>query len=79
MAKAPTEKEIADADQLTLDRVLSKAPSLITDDDLDDLVVALRNQRSRFIAADAKKADKKEGIEDGSSNDSAEDAELLAE
>lgn len=74
---SPTEKAIKDADQLTLDRVLSKAPSLITDGDLDALVVGLRNQRSQFIAADAKKAEKKEGLEDA--NDGTEDTELLAE
>lgn len=78
MAKAPTEKEIADGDQLTLDRVLSKAPSFIQESDLDDLVVALRNQRTRFIAADAKKAERKEGIEDNET-DAGDGDELLAE
>lgn len=65
MAKSPIEQASERHDQLTLDRVLQKAPSLITDGDLEDLVVALRNQRARFIAADAKKAEKREGIEDG--------------
>lgn len=64
MAKTEIEKTLELADQQTLDRVLSTAPRMLTEADLDDLVVSLRNQRSRFIAADAKKAAKKEGVED---------------
>jgi hypothetical protein len=70
MAKTALEKELETRDASTLDRVLSKAPSLVTDADLADLVVALRNQRARFIAADAKKQEKREGVDDAGDGDS---------
>ncbi len=64
MTKSPLEKIAEEKDAITLDRVMSKAPSLVTDEDLGQLVNALRSQRARFIAADVKKAEKKEGVED---------------
>ncbi len=79
MAKSPVEQIAEQKDAATLDRVMRKAPVHITRPDLSDLVVALRGQRARFIAADAAKAAKKEGIEDHDNADSFGDDIAVAE
>lgn len=73
MAKSPVEAIAAEKDAATLDRVMRKAPVHVTRQDLGDLVIALRGQRARFIAADAAKAAKKEGIEDHDNSDAFAD------
>lgn len=71
----PVEDIIADQENLTLDRAMRAAPDTLTDVQIEDLVLALRGQRSRFIAADEKKAEKKAGVEQFTWDDIGSDEE----
>lgn len=53
-----------------LDRVLARAPSLVSDKDLDAVIAGMRERRGLFIAAEQKKQEKKEGVEDGAETES---------
>jgi len=62
----PLDPIVAESQNLTIDRVLRASPSTIRNDqDLRDLVVALRGDRARFIAMERSKEDRKEGVETG--------------
>lgn len=71
-AKNPLDEVTADEDAVTVDRVMSKSPHVLTDEDLTDLVEAMRRSRARFIAAEAKKEAKREGIENTEDLDDGE-------
>lgn len=67
--KNPIEEITADEDAVTIDRVMSKAPSAVSDADLTALVEAMRRDRIRFIAAEAKKQERAEGLDVESSDE----------
>ena len=62
--KNPIDEITAEEDAVTIDAVMSRTPNTIRDADLDALVEAMRRDRARFIAAEAKKAEKAEGLDD---------------
>lgn len=51
----PLDEVVNDKANLNLDLVLSKAPSAITDADLDALIHSMRHKRALFIQAEAEK------------------------
>ena len=63
--KNPIDEVLESPDATTLDRVLARTPSLIKDTELDIVIAGMRERRGMFIAAEAAKAAKKEGVEDG--------------
>jgi len=62
--KNPIDEITAEEDAVTIDAVMSRTPNTIRDEDLVALVEAMRRDRARFIVAEAKKAEKAEGLDD---------------
>ena len=70
----PLDPVVAEADNLTLDRVLRSTPTAIRADDLEALVETLRRDRARFIALELRKEERKEGAIDLNAPETPEEA-----
>lgn len=64
MAGNPIDETLAIAGATVLDECLKRAPSSISDADLDAIIAHSREERARFALAKDKKEAKKDGVAD---------------
>lgn len=59
----PIDAVIATPANLTLDDVMRRDPKMVTDAELETIVIGLRHDRDLFIKADERKAAARQGVE----------------